>query len=77
MSQFPATLELLHDIICDCQKNYDEYCLCQQNSQPCTGACECCGLSFDWSCSSYTPLTMPAVEIETGSEISEETAHDN
>ena len=51
----------------------------QQNSQPCTAACECCGLAFDSEDNSAcsNSLTLAAVEIENGGEINLEAAHDN
>ena len=65
--------------ICDCKENCDEDYWCQQNSQPCTAACECCELSCDREDNSIlcsNPLTLAHWQIENGGEINEEATHE-
>ena len=74
-----AAPQLQHDTICDCKESCDGDIRGHQNSQPCTAACERCGLSFDCEDNSAysNPLTLAALENENGGEINEEAAHEN
>ena len=43
MSQPIAPPELINDFVCLCSNKCNEDCICSNNEQPCTQACECKG----------------------------------